>query len=113
MSQLRVGLLLTIVVGALIWVIWDRAAAAAGMLFALLAVGIQIAAVRVLRPAMQAPLKKLAVPWLVGTALRLGGAAMWAIAVLVDRTTFPPLATAVGYLGVVVPLLFMETRFLK
>jgi hypothetical protein len=35
------------------------------------------------------------------------------LAVLADRESFPPLATAFGYLGVVVPLLFLEVRFVR
>ncbi len=96
-----------------IWAVWDRRAAFAGLLFGLLAVALQTIAIVLLRPAMEAPLKRLAVRWLMGTALRLGGAGLWATAAVVDGTTFPPLPTAVGYLGVLVPLLFLETRFLK
>jgi hypothetical protein len=38
---------------------------------------------------------------------------LFLVAVLVDRRLFPPLPTALGYLGVVIPLLFLETRFVK
>jgi len=113
MKQVRIGLLLTALVGGLVWVVWGRAAAGGSLLFGLLAVGIQVIAVGVLRPAISAPVKKLAVRWLVGTVMRLAGAGIWAAAVIVDRAAFPPLPTAVGYLGVLIPLLFMETRFLR
>lgn len=113
MKQARTGLFLTALVGGVVWVAWGSAAAAGGVAFGLLAVVIQVVAVAALRPAIDAPLKKLAVRWLVGTGMRLAGAALWAVAVVADRSTFPPLPTAVGYLGVLVPLLFMETRFLR
>ena len=45
--------------------------------------------------------------------LRLGGAGALALAVIARPAAFPPLPTAVGYLGVLVPLLFTEIRFLK
>jgi hypothetical protein len=96
-----------------VWAVWDRQAAFAGFLFGLLAVVVQTIAIALLRPAIEAPLKQLAVRWLMGTGLRLGGAGLWATAAVLDRTTFPPLPSAVGYLGVLVPLLFLETRFLK
>jgi hypothetical protein len=35
------------------------------------------------------------------------------VAVLAERERFPPLPTAFGYLGVVVPLLFLEVRFVR
>jgi hypothetical protein len=35
------------------------------------------------------------------------------VAILVDRARFDPLSTAFGYLGVVVPLLFLEVRFVR
>ncbi|GBD32299.1 MAG: hypothetical protein KatS3mg081_1962 [Gemmatimonadales bacterium] len=104
---------MTAVVTLLVWAVWDRRAALAALLFGLLAVVLQTVAIVLLRPAIEAPLKRLAVRWLMGTALRLGGAALWAAAAVLDRVAFPPLPTAVGYLGVLVPLLFLETRFLK
>ncbi len=46
----------------------------------------------------------------VGVVLRLLGVLLVALLVVLDRERFPPLPTALGYLGVIVPLLFMETR---
>lgn len=48
--------------------------------------------------------------WAVGTGLRLFGVVAVAVAVLMDRDRFPPLPTALGYLAVLVPLLFFEVR---
>ena len=100
-------------VSGIVWAVWGRSAAFAGMLFGLLAVLLQTVAIWLLRPVIEAPLRRLAVRWLMGTALRLAGAGLWALAAVLDRATFPPLPAAVGYLGVLVPLLFLETRFLK
>jgi hypothetical protein len=41
-------------------------------------------------------------------ALRLGGVVLFAAAVFGWRAVFLPLPTAVGFLGVIVPLLFLE-----
>jgi hypothetical protein len=36
-----------------------------------------------------------------------------ALAVTLDRALFPPLPTAFAFLGVLVPLLFMEVRLVR
>jgi hypothetical protein len=48
--------------------------------------------------------------WLWGTALRFGGVILLAVAVLLNRKLFPPLPAALGYLGVLIPLLVLELR---
>lgn len=113
MKLVRLGVVLTSGVGLMIWLLWDGPAAAAGAAFGALATVIQVIAVAALRPVINAPLRSLAWRWMAGTGLRLGGAAVWAGAVVADRSLFPPLPTAVGYLGVLVPLVFLEMRFLK
>ena len=35
------------------------------------------------------------------------------VAIVVDRGRFPPLPTAFGFLGVLIPLLFLEVRFVR
>jgi hypothetical protein len=45
--------------------------------------------------------------------LRVGGVVVFLVAVLVDRELFPPVPTALGFLGVLIPLLFAELRFVK
>ena len=48
--------------------------------------------------------------WAAGIGLRFLGVVALPVAVLTDRAAFPPLASALGYLGVLVPLLFFEIR---
>jgi hypothetical protein len=45
--------------------------------------------------------------------LRLAGVAALAAAIVIDRTVFPPLPSALGFLGVLVPLLFLEVRWVR
>jgi len=73
----------------------------------------QLAAVAMLRPAMAAPQERFLSRWLGGMVVRAGFlAALLALAVLrPDR--LPPLATSLGYLGALLPLLFGETKFLR
>jgi hypothetical protein len=48
-----------------------------------------------------------------GLVFRLIGVGLFVGLVLWDRTVFPPLATALGYVGVLIPLLFLETRLIR
>lgn len=74
---------------------------------------IQLGAVAVVKPVLGAPFSKFMGRWGVGIALRFGGVAVFLVAVLIDRELFPPVPSAFAYLGVLVPLLFTEMRFLK
>lgn len=72
----------------------------------LMATASQFIAVLVLRPKMAAPSPEFTGRWIGGMAVRLVGLA---IALL----TLPPLQGGVAYVGVLLPLLFTETVFLK
>jgi hypothetical protein len=77
------------------------------------ALGAQLWAVALLRPAMRAPNPQFMARWLGGMGIRalaLGALLVWSVT---HRATLPPLATALGFLGVLLPLLFLETRFLR
>ncbi len=77
------------------------------------ALGAQLGAVALLRPAMQAPQPVFMARWLGGMGLRalaLGG--LLALAAT-HRATLSPLGAPLGFLGVLLPLLFLETRFLR
>lgn len=73
----------------------------------------QIAAVALLRPAMDAPQQMFLARWFAGMGIRvlsLGGL----IAVsTTHKAQLPLLPTALGFLAVLLPLLLLETRFLK
>jgi len=81
-----------------------------GGLMALLA---QLAAVGLLRPAMRRPTPEFMARWIGGMAVRASALAALLVAVVVRRPELPPLATSLGFLGVLLPLLFLETKFLK
>lgn len=95
------------------WLLWGRGALLAVWGFGLLATAIQLAAVAWLRPALGAPFPALLKRWAVGMGLRFGGVVAFAALVAVDRERFPPVPSAMGLVGVLIPLLFMETRLLK
>jgi len=66
----------------------------------------QLWAVALLRPKMRAPNPEFMARWLGGMGIRLLGVG---ILLIVSRTV-PAL---LGYVGVLLPLLFLETRFLR
>ena len=70
------------------------------------ALGAQLWAVTLLRPKMRAPNPEFMARWLGGMGIRLLGVGI----VLIVSRTVPAL---LGYVGVLLPLLFLETRFLK
>jgi hypothetical protein len=107
------GVVLTALVTGALVVAWGREALLPGVAFGVLATAIQVISAALVRPAARGELKLLIRRWAMGTGLRLAGIAAFGAAVWARRDLFPPLPAAFGYLGVLIPLLFMETRFLK
>lgn len=89
-----------------------EAATAAG-LFGGLGTAIQTGAVALMRPAIGREAHVQFRRFGAGMGLRLLGVVAIPVAVLADRAQFAPVPTAFGYLGVIVPLLFFETRLFK
>ena len=109
MRPLLAGAGLTVLVAGVAAALWGPAGAVAASAFGALATGIQVAAHR-LSTASTNPRSPFPTGWLWGTALRLGGVVAIAVAVVANRQLFPPLPTALGYLGVLIPLLVLELR---
>ena len=78
-----------------------------------LATAAQGTAVALLRPAMGAPAPAFMQRWAAGMAVRGASALVLVGLVVVARAALPALWMAIGYLGVLLPLLFVETRFLR
>ena len=108
-----IGTALTVGVTGILWAFWGRQAILPGLVFGALATSIQFAAVRAVKPAWEAEFSVFVGRWGLGMGLRLVGVLLFLAAVLVNRELFPPVPTAFAYLGVLIPLLFMEMRFLK
>jgi len=79
----------------------------------IVAVVAQTWAVLLLRPVMRSPNPQFMARWLGGIGIRFVGAAVVLIVAVTYRALLPPLPAVLGYLGVLLPLLFLETRFLK
>lgn len=110
LRRLRLGAACTAAITALAWLLWGSAAVTAALVFGALATVIQLFAARTVRrmgvPATPDRLKVYAI----GMALRIGGVAVMGVAMTIDRVTFPPGPVALGYLGTLLPLLWLETR---
>jgi hypothetical protein len=81
--------------------------------FGLLATALQTAAVAVMPRAIEGAPGPLFRRHGIGMALRLAGVLAIPAAVLADRERFPPLPAAFGFVGVLVPLLFLQARLFR
>jgi hypothetical protein len=73
----------------------------------------QLWAVALLKPKMRAPNPQFMARWLGGMGIRLLALAALLVWAVTHRASLPPLPAALGYVGVLLPLLFLQTRFLK
>ena len=113
MIEVGIGLGLSGGIGAVSWLVWDGTAALAAVWFGILATAIHIVAVALLKPALRGSYKKLMGRWSMGMGLRLFGVAVYLLLTTLKRDMVPPLPAAIGYVGVLLPLLFSEMRLLR
>jgi hypothetical protein len=104
-ALLGVGLGLVVTVG----VLGGRGAVVGGAV----AVAAQVWAVALLQPVMGAPNPAFMARWLGGMVIRVVALGLVITIAATNRATLPLLPAALGFLGVLLPLLFLETRFLK
>lgn len=78
--------------------------------FGLLGTAIQLAAGRMMTTRTDAPLREFMQGWAGGMGLRLAGVVLVGVVIWLDSARFPPIPAALGYIGVLVPLLFLEAR---
>ena len=108
--RLQLGLAATAAITGLSALIWGPRAVTAALVFGLVATIIQLVAARIAsrlgKPATPDQLRV----YVIGMALRVLGVAALGLAVTLDRATFPPGAAALGYLGTLLPLMWLETR---
>ncbi|NOT10094.1 MAG: hypothetical protein HOP28_18025 [Gemmatimonadales bacterium] len=107
------GAILTALVALVCHLIWGSSAALAAGMFGALATVIQVAAVALLKPVRGAGIEKFIIRWGAGMGLRVLGVIAIAVASGLDRAHFPPQASATGFLGVLLPLLFFEVRLIR
>lgn len=107
------GVMLTAAAGALAFAVWGQAALLPSVTFGLVATTIQLASTRMALAARHAGFGVFAQRWALGMLLRLGGVALIPVAVLAARAQFRPEPAALGYLVVLLPLLYWETRLVR
>jgi len=107
---LRWGLLLTAAVAGCCGLAWGEAGARAALGFGLLATAIQLVALRLMRGQQAARFDAFLLRWGAGMGLRLVGVVVFMLVVSVWRDVVPPLPAAIGFLGVLLPLLVLELR---
>ncbi len=73
----------------------------------------QLAAAVLARRALDARFPQFLTAWAVGVGLRFGAFALFAVATLAAPAHFPPLPSAFGFVGVLVPLLLLEIRLTR
>lgn len=107
------GVALTVLVTAALWGGFGPQAVIPGVTFGLLSTAIQLLAIRSLKAGWTGSNRAFLQGVGVGMALRMLGIVLVVVAIVVDRGRFPPLPTAFGFLGVLIPLLFLEVRFVR
>ena len=100
---------LGVVLVAVAWWLGGRGAGIGGAA----ALAAQAAAVALLKSAMQAPQRVFMARWFSGMGIRTLALGILLAISATHRAALPLLETALGFLGVLLPLLFLETRFLK
>ena len=114
MKVLGAGLLLTALVTAALAAWLGRAAVLPAAVMGGVAIGIELVAVRALRRGLAAAgTAEFFKGFGIGMMLRLGGVVVFAVLSAWDRERFLPLAAGLGYVGVLIPLLFLEVRFIR
>ena len=93
--------------------IWGVGSALPALAFGAVAVGLQLLAARQMaRTGLPAGPDHMKV-YVVGVLLRLAGVLLFAVAVTAEPERFPALPSALGYLGTVLPLLYLETQLTR
>ncbi len=114
MKVVWAGLGLTLVVTALLVGLMGRSAVLPGLVMGGVATLIELAALRAMKRGLASQATDQFFGGVItGLLYRMAGIAVFAGLVLWDRTLFPPLATGIGFVGVLIPLLFLEVRLVR
>ena len=113
MKAVPAGLALTAVVTGILYLFFGTRALVPALVFGGIATAIQAAATLFRGRAESGSFEVFVRGWAAGFGLRLLGVALMTAAIVARRDLFPPLPTAFGFLGVTIPLLFMEIRLAR
>ncbi|HEU4828843.1 MAG TPA: hypothetical protein VFT04_06585 [Gemmatimonadales bacterium] len=107
------GAALTVLVTTAMVTAFGRPALVPGIVFGAIATLIQVVADRLVTKRLAASVGEFGRGHVAGMGLRLVGIVLMTVAIVGAPALFPPLPTAFGFLGVLVPLLFMEIRLAR
>jgi hypothetical protein len=107
------GAALTGLVTALLVAAFGRPALVPGLAFGAMATLIQLVADRLVSKRLTASVGEFGRAYVAGMGLRVAGIVVMTAAIVTAPALFPALPTALGFLGVLVPLLFMEMRLAR
>lgn len=113
MKVILAGAGITVVVGAALVAWLGRAAVAPCVIMGGAATVIEAVAARWLQRGLRSSTRETLQAFVAGMIFRLLGVGLFAGLVVWDEALFPPLATGLAYVGVVIPLLFLEARFIR
>ena len=111
--RFRWGAVGTAGVTVLAWLLWGVVGAQSALLFGVVATGIQLLADRLARRLGVAVTVDRLLVYSIGVVLRIGGVALIGVAAFLRGEAFSPPGAALGYLGVLLPLLYLETRLAR
>jgi len=107
-----IGAALEAGIGVAAFLLGGPMAAAAAVIGSSVAMAAQIVAVTALKPAMKGTQAQFNQKWVLGMAARFASFIVLAVLMFVLKDTMPIAWMAAGYLGLLLVLLFAETRFL-
>jgi hypothetical protein len=97
-------------VTAVAWLAGGVAGATGAASAGLVATLLSLLALRLVKRTGREPTVDQLMVYGIGVVLRMLGVLIIAVLVVKDAERFPPWPTALGYLGVILPLLYLETR---
>jgi hypothetical protein len=107
------ALVLLVALGAGLVLIASIAGGKAAAIGGSVAVIAQVWAVALLKPKMRAPNPQFMARWLGGMGIRLLALGLLLVWSVTHRASLAPVPAALGFVGVLLPLLFLEARFLR
>lgn len=109
-TRVLVGVVALAISAVIAGTVWGPSAMRGAVALGVVAVLIQVLAPRLARQAGSAPDLDRLGGYLIGTVLRFAAVALIALVAVVTRDRATGLGAAVGYLGTILPLLYVETR---
>jgi hypothetical protein len=113
MKTALIGTVFVTIVGIISTLAWGREALTGAVSFGVFALGIQVVAVSQLKKGWGGKFPEVLEKFGIGMGMRLAGVVVWAGVVSRWSEIFLPLPSAMGFLGVLIPLLYMELKLVK